>query len=124
MPERCLDDPSLRDGIGNLIGYQVEPGVRLRYVANATPELTNQIDQNSTIVPRDGIIKFQRLLERPRRKSPEIPLGLDITFVHTAPGSTKPEISDVSRIGALPFSYLCCSFIFFRTGGGTVHVWR
>jgi hypothetical protein len=46
--------------------------------------------------------------------TPEVPLRFRISLIDTAPGGTKKEIRNVTRIEALPLSDLGGGLILFR----------
>ena len=75
-----VDYPLLVLQIGDFTPYSFEPHSRLSGVADAPPELTDQIGQDGALFPWHTVIGFQRFFEHPRCVATEVPLGFDIAI--------------------------------------------
>src|SRR5438874_11247847 len=93
-----VDYPLLVLQIGDFTPYSFEPHSRLSGVADAPPELTDQIGQDGALFPWHTVIGFQRFFEHPRCVATEVPLGFDIALINAAPGCAQQEIGNVPRI--------------------------
>src|SRR2546421_3658918 len=87
---RCgPDDPALAWQVDDLRRDTVEPHASGPDVANAPPELTNEISELCARLARHAVPKRECRFEHASGVASKIPLGLHVAFVHATPGRTQ-----------------------------------
>src|SRR5690242_18510939 len=102
-----IDDPQLVLQVRDFARNRLEPDCGFPDVADPPPELTHKVGEDGALFSRHTVIALQCFLEHPGSMSAEVPLGFDVTFIHTAPRRAQQEIGDVPWISSLPLSNLC-----------------
>src|SRR5215207_850873 len=94
------EDPALRGGIGHLVLDAVEPLTGPSAVADAAPQLADEVRRHGALLALHVVVAGQRALQLLGRLATEEPLALDVALVDAAPGGLDQQVGD----GARPFA--------------------